>query len=518
MRAKYEDYLKRKERVLEMGGEKQIEKQHERGKLTARERINLLFDEGTFEEIGMFVEHRCTNFGMEKKYFAADGIVVGYGKVNGRQVYAFAQDFTTCGGALGEMHGKKMVEVMQMAARAKCPFVALNDGGGARIQEGADTVPYSYVFNESVTNSGMIPQVAAIMGPCAGGAAYSPALMDLMISVDKTSKMFLTGPKVIKQVTGESVDEETYGDAVFHNRVSGVSHRWAKNDYDAIDQIKKYLSYMPQNCYELPPVYPCDQDPDALVPELNEIVPENTKRGYDVRRVIELIADKDSLFEIQPEWATNIVVTLARLNGKTVGFIANQPRIKAGAIDLDASDKMARFINLCDAFNIPMVWMADSPGFLPGLEQEHNGVIRHGAKVLYANCNSSVPKIRLATRKLYGGATAAMCDTGLGSDIRISWPNAEEAVMGAAGAVAVIHRKVLKDTLEKEGQEAHDKLMAQLVDEFEDTFNNPYYKAKRMYTHMVIMPEETRRVLIRAFEALEGKIDTSKRKHGIFPC
>jgi len=518
MNAKQEDFLARRQRVLAMGGTERVNKQHSRGKLTARERLDLLFDEGTFEEIGMFAEHRSVNFGMERQYIAADGVVTGYGKVNGRWVYAYAQDFTSRGGSVGEIHGKKIIRLMEEALRAGRPVVGMNDSGGGRIQEGNDTQCYTYIFNKNVHASGYIPQVAAIMGSCAGGAAYCPALMDFIISVDKTSKMFLTGPKVIKQVIGEEPDPEVFGTALFHNSVTGVSHKMAVDDYDCIEQIKLYLSYFPQNCNEKPPVYACDRDPGELVPGLNELVPENPRAPFDGRKAIELIADNDSVFEIQPLWGKTIITALARLNGNSVGFIASQPVVVAGVLDINSSDKMAHFVTVCDAFNIPLVWLGDVPGFMPGTDQETGGIIRHGAKTLFALNQATVPKIRIAMRKLYGGATAAMCDDGSEPDLTISWPTAQEAVMGAEGAAPIIFDKELKQAREAGGEEGYQAKLAEVVKEYEEKFNNPYYKARRLYTDMVIMPDETRRVLIHTLEALESKkVVYQEKKHGIFP-
>ena len=517
MNEKQLDFLKRKETLMQMGGPAAVEKQHGRGKLTCRERLSLLFDEGTFEEIGLFVEKRKTAFGLDKKTVPADGIVCGYGQVNGRAVFAYSQDFTALGGSIGEMTGQKMLRVLRGAIRAGCPVVCLNDGSGGRLQEGV-TTELNAVYHENVTASGWIPQISVIMGPCAGGCAYSPALTDYLICVDKTSKMFLTGPKVIKTVTGEEPGDD-FGSGYFHNAVSGVSHALADDDLHAIQLVKQYLSYFPQNSSEMPPAYACNQDPNALIPELNTIIPENTHAGYDVMRVLELIADRDSLFEYQPMWAKNIVTALARLNGRTVGFVANNPRILAGVYDLDASDKASRFVMLCDAFNIPLIFVADTPGFLPGLGQERGGIIRHGAKTLFANCTATVPKIRLTTRKLYGGATSAMCEYGMGPDCTISWPGAEEAATGAAGACEVLYAKELKKLRETEGEAAAQAQLQEWIADFERLYNNPYDKAKYLTTEMIIMPEETRRVLIHVLQAFENKDVgmTVRKKHGIFP-
>lgn len=516
MNQKQLDFLQRKEKLMQMGGPAAVEKQHAKGKLTCRERINLLFDEGTFEEIGLFAEKRKTAFGLDKKYVPGDGIVCGYGKVNGRTVFAYSQDFTSLGGSIGEMTGIKILRVMRAAVRTGCPIVGLNDGSGGRLQEGV-TTEFNFIYQEHINASGWVPQIAAIMGPCAGGCAYSPALTDYVICTDKTSKMFLTGPKVIKTVTGEEPGPD-FGSGQFHNTISGVSHGLAANDEHCIQLIKAYLSYFPQNSKEKPPVYYCDQDPDALVPELNDIVPENTMRSYDVHEVIKLIADRDSLFEYQPLWARNLVTTLGRLNGKSVGFVATNPKIKAGCYDIDASDKQARFVTLCDAFNIPLIFIADTPGFLPGMNQETGGIIRHGAKTLHANCSATVPKIRLATRKLYGGATSAMCEFGMSPDCTISWPTAEEAATGALGACEVLYAKELKAIRESAGEEAAQKRLKELVDEFERLYNNPYDKAKYLTTEMIIMPEETRRVLIHVLEAFENKeVTPIHKKHTIYP-
>lgn len=516
MNAKQEDFLKRKEELKQMGGAARVEKQHAQGKLTCRERLDLLFDEGTFEEIGLFVKHRKMDFGLDKKVIPGDGVVCGYGKVNGRTTFAFAQDFTAMGGSIGEMTGIKMLRVLRGAIRAGVPVIGLEDGAGGRLNEGV-TTEFNAIYQENVNASGYIPQIAAIMGPCAGGCSYSPALMDYLICVDKTSKMFLTGPKVIKTVTGEEPGPD-FGSGRFHNTVSGVSHGLAKDDAECIEMIKKYLSYFPQNSNEKPPVVPCAQDPNALVPELNDIVPINTARGYDVHKVLELIADKDSLFEYQPLWAPNVITTLGRLNGKSVGFIATNPKYMAGVYDINSADKASRFVTLCDAFNIPLVYVADTPGFLPGIGQESGGVIRHGAKTLFANAVATVPKIRLTTRKLYGGATSAMCEYGLEPDCTISWPNSEEAVMGAAGACEVLHAKELKTARENGGEEAYRELLKQYADEYERLYNNPYDKARYMTTEMIIMPEETRRVLIHILETFENKeVLRVQKKHCIFP-
>lgn len=516
MNAKQEELLQKREKLMGMGGEAAVAKQHSRGKLTCRERLDLLFDPGTFEEIGLFAEKRKTNYGLDKKQVPADGVVCGYGKVDGRTVFAYAQDFTSMGGSIGEITGIKMLRVMRAAIRSGCPLVCLNDGSGGRLQEGTVT-EFNAIFQEHVNASGWIPQIAAIMGPCAGGSAYSPALTDFLVCVDNTSKMFLTGPKVIKTVTGEEPGPD-FGSGAFHNEVSGVSHALAADDPHCIDIIRCYLSYFPQNSKEKPPVYECDEDPLALIPELNDIIPENPRQGYDVHQILELIADEGSLFEYQPMWAQNYITTLGRLNGKSIGFIASNPRVAAGCYDIDASDKVARFVSLCDAFGIPLVFVADVPGFLPGIDQESGGIIRHGAKTLHAIASATVPKVRLTTRKLYGGATSAMCEQGLGPDATISWPSAEEAATGAAGACEVLYAKELKQIRETEGEAAAQAQLKVWTDEYEKLYNNPYDKAKYLTTEMVIMPDETRRVLIHVMEAFENKtVAPIYKRHTICP-
>lgn len=518
MNKKQEEFLEKKEKLLQMGGPDKVAKQHAKGKLTARERLDLLFDKGTFVEYGMFVKHRKQDFGLDKKYIPGDGVVAGYGKVNGRTVYAFAQDFTSMGGSVGEMTGKKMTRIHQLAIENGCPVVELFDGAGGRIQEGNDIPHQAYVFYEAVRGSGYIPQISAIMGPCAGGASYLPALQDYIICVEHSSSMFLTGPKVIKQVTGEICPPD-FGTGRFCNEVSGVSHGLAPDDYTCIEMIKQYLSYFPQNSQEMPPVYRCDEDPDELRPELNDIVPDNPRKSYDMHDIIRLIADKDSLFEYYPLFAPNSITTLARLNGRSVGIVANDTRYKAGVCDIDSADKMSRFVSLCDCFNIPLIFLGDTPGFLPGLDQERGGVIRHGAKTIFANCTATVPKIRVTIRKLYGGASTAMCDTGCAPDCTISWPNAEEAVMGAAGACAIIFASELKKIQEEQGQEAYQKRLDELSEDYERTFNNPYRRAEIFSTDMIIMPDETRRVLIQVLDDLKTKkyFNMPPKKHSLFP-
>lgn len=507
-----EAFLAKREKLLQGGGEARIRKQHEKGKLTARERLELLFDKDSFVEYGLFVRHRATEFGMDKVDAPADGVVTGFGTIGGRVVYAYAQDATVVGGSLGEMHGIKIVRLMEEAIRAGKPIIALNDSGGARIQEGNDTKLYLDIFNLNVKASGYIPQLSAIMGPCAGGGAYSPALTDFIINVDGTSRMFVTGPAVVKSVTGETIDDETLGGARVHSRISGVCHRVAADDEDCIEQLKLMLSFFPDNCQQKPPVYRCAEDPNKLVPELDTIIPEDSRKVFDVRRVIELLADDGFYYEIRPEFAQNIVVALARLDGRSVGFIANQPLYKAGSMDMNAADKAAQFINLCDAFGIPLVFLSDVPGCLPGVDQEYAGVLRHGAKMVYAVANAVVPKIALTMRKMYGGASACMCEKGMGPDVVLSWPTAQSAVMGAAGAAAIVFRKEIA------ASDDPARTRAELTAQYEEAFNNPYRKAAREYTDIIILPSETRRVLIRCLKALENKqVELLPKKHGNMP-
>lgn len=514
MNSMIETWLEKKAHLEEGGGEKSIAKQHGKGKLTARERMNLLFDEGTFMEIGLFAKHRCHAFGQEKVEIPADGILAGYGMINGRPAYAYAHDFATKGGTLGEMGSQKQQKVMELAINSGCPCISLNDSGGGRLQEAVISQNFLRLFWYNVRASGWIPQISAIMGSCAGGAAYSPALTDFVVNVDKTSSMFLTGPNVIKQVTGEDVDSETLGGAVTHNTRSGVGHFIAADDYDCIEQIKEILSYLPQNGNEKPPAYDCDDDPYRLCPELDEIVPESDNRAYDMKDVITSIVDNGVYLEHMAGFATNIITCLARINGKTVGIVANQPKSKAGCLDIDASDKGARFIRICDSFNIPLIWLIDVPGFLPGVNQEFGGVIRHGAKMVYACCEATVPKINIVIRKDYGGAQAAMCSKEMGADLNFIWPTGQSAIMGAAGAAAIIFSKQLKAVPDEEREELRKKLVA----EYQELTCTPYLHAENLKSDEIIRPSETRAILSQALIMLENKHeDPLKKKHGNIP-
>lgn len=510
---KLDDLRERKQKLELGGGVKRIEKQHALGKLTARERINLLFDENTFVEIDAFVTHRCTNFGMETKEMPAEGVVTGYGKVDGRLVYAYAQDFTVAGGSLGEMHANKICKVLDNALKVGAPVVGLNDSGGARIQEAVDALSgYGKIFFQNTLASGVIPQITAIMGPCAGGAVYSPALTDFIFMVDQTSQMFITGPQVIKTVTGEDVSAEALGGAMTHNSVSGVAHYMSANDEACIADIRRLLSFLPSNNMETAPVYESNDDINAIIEELNTIIPDNPNKPYDILDVIRLIVDGGDFFEYQPNFAKNIVTGFARINGQSVGIIANQPKVLAGCLDVNASDKSSRFIRTCDAFNIPLLNIVDVPGFLPGTAQEYGGIIRHGAKMLYAYSEATVPKISLIVRKAYGGSYLAMCSKDLGADIVLAWPNAEIAVMGPQGAANIIFRNEIK------GAEDPVAMRQQKIDEYTAEFATPYKAAERGFVDDVIEPSATRPRLVDAFDMLASKRESRPaKKHGNIP-
>jgi methylmalonyl-CoA decarboxylase subunit alpha len=511
---KIKDLKEREEKIRQMGGEKAVAKQHGDGKLTARERLDLLFDPGTFRELDMFVSHRCINFGMEKVEIPSDGVVTGHGLINGRPVFAFAQDFTSRAGSLGEMHAKKICKVMDLALKAGAPFVGINDSGGARIQEGVDALSgYGQIFYRNSISSGVIPQVSAIMGTTAGGAVYSPAMTDFIFMVKKTSFMFITGPQVIKSVTGEEISFEELGGAMTHNEKSGVAHFACENDQDAIDRIKKLLSYLPSNNMEDPPIIDTGDDPMRRDPELDSIIPDNPNQFYDMKNVIRSIVDNGEFFEPHQYFATNIIVCFARLNGRTIGIIANQPASLAGCLDIDASDKATRFIRFCDAFNIPLLTIADVPGYLPGSNQEWGGIIRHGAKLLWCYSEATVPKLLLVTRKDYGGSYLAMCSRDLGADMAFAWPTAEIAVMGAEGAANVIHRKEIQNAEDKSAKRKEK------IQEYKDLFSNPYCAAARGYIDAVIVPNETRPRLIEALEIMCTKRETRPpKKHGNIPA
>ncbi|WP_129595724.1 methylmalonyl-CoA decarboxylase subunit alpha [Anaerophilus nitritogenes] len=510
---KLEDLQRRKEKIILGGGQKRIEKQHASGKLTARERLNLLFDEGTFVELDAFVKHRCTNFSMEKEEAPGEGVVTGYGMVDGRLVYAYAQDFTVIGGSLGEMHAAKICKVQENAMKVGAPIVGLNDSGGARIQEAVDALSgYGKIFYRNTIASGVIPQISAIMGPCAGGAVYSPGITDFIYMVDQTSKMFITGPQVIKTVTGEEVSAEDLGGAKTHNTISGVAHFVASDDEDCILQIRKLLSFLPSNNIETAPVYETEDDVNRIIPELDELLPDNPNKPYDMFDVISKVVDDGDYYEVHSQFAKNIITCFARMNGSTVGIIANQPKFLAGCLDINASDKSARFIRFCDAFNIPLLNIVDVPGFLPGTKQEYGGIIRHGAKLLYAYSEATVPKVTLITRKAYGGSYIAMCNKELGADMVFAWPSAEIAVMGPEGAANIIFKNDIKNA--QDPVEERTKK----IQEYKDEFATPYKAAERGYVDDVIEPNSTRPRLVDALNMLMSKRENRPaKKHGNIP-
>lgn len=513
MSEKLQQLLEKRAKIEEAGGAKRVEKQHNSGKLTARERINILFDESTFVELDAFVKHRCTNFGMENQDTPAEGVVTGYGKVEGRLVYAYAQDFTVLGGSLGEMHAQKICKVMDLALKMGAPCIGMNDSGGARIQEGVDALKgYGAIFFRNTISSGVIPQISVIMGPCAGGAVYSPAITDFIFMVEKTSQMFITGPQVIKAVTGETVTSEALGGADTHNSISGVAHYKSPKDEDAIIQVRRLLSFLPSNNMEKPPKYDVQDEPNRICEDLNEIIPQSPNKAYDVKDIIKSIVDDGDFMESQANFAMNIVTGYARLNGSTIGIIANQPKMMAGALDINASDKAARFIRTCDSYNIPVVNIEDVPGFLPGTSQEYGGIIRHGAKMLYAYSEATVPKITLITRKAYGGSYIAMCSKELGADMVFAWPSAEIAVMGPDGAANIIFRKEIDC--------AQDPVAtrAEMIQGYKDDFATPYKAAERGYVDDIIEPAHTRIRLIDALDMLSTKRESRpSKKHGNIP-
>jgi methylmalonyl-CoA decarboxylase subunit alpha len=510
---KIRELREREMRVKGMGGEAAVAKQHKAGKLTARERLDLFFDPGSFRETDIFVQHRCVNFGMEKVEIPADGVVTGFGQVNGRPVFAFAQDFTSRAGSLGEMHSKKICKVMDLALKAGAPFVGFNDSGGARIQEGVDSLSaYGQIFYRNAIASGVIPQISAIMGPTAGGAVYSPAMTDFVFMVKNTSYMFITGPDVIKSVTGEEISFEDLGGALAHNMKSGVAHFACESDADAIEQIKRLLSFLPNNNLEDPPVTPTADPAGREEAALDGIVPDSPRASYDMKDVIAAIVDDGDFFEPHALYAQNMLTGFARLNGRPVGIIANQPQVLAGCLDVDAADKATRFIRFCDAFNVPLLTIADVPGYLPGSDQEHRGIIRHGAKLLWCYSEATVPKITLITRKDYGGSYLAMCSRDLGADMVLAWPTAEIAVMGAEGAANVIFRK---DILAAPDPEAK---RAEIIAHYQNLLYNPYIAASRGFVDQVITPRETRPRLIEALEIMCTKREAlPPKKHGNIP-
>ena len=513
MTSKQDELTRLREHLLQGGGEKAVEKQHAAGKYTARERLVKLFDPETFVETGLFIKHHSTNFGMANKEAPADGVVTGHGTIAGRLVYAAAQDFTVMGGSLGEMHAEKIAVMQEAALKVGAPVICINDSGGARIQEGVNALAgYGKIFYNNTMASGVIPQISVIMGPCAGGAVYSPALMDFVFMVEDTSQMFITGPQVIKTVTGEDVTAGALGGAKTHNSISGCAHYSAADEDECLDKIHRLLSFLPQNNIDPAPVWPCTDDVNRQDEILNSIIPENSGKSYDMGDIVRILADHGDFMEYQEHYAKNILTGFIRLGGRTIGVIANQPAALAGCLDINASDKAARFIRTCDAFNIPLLTLEDVPGYLPGTQQEHGGIIRHGAKILYAYSEASVPKVTVITRKAYGGAYIGMCSKHLGADAVFAWPDAEIAVMGADGAANIIFSKDIQVASDPAAKRK------EMITEYQDTMMNPFIAAANGYVDDVIMPSETRKMLIDAFISLDGKrVSKPLKKHGNIP-
>lgn len=512
LQQKFNELERKNEESLLGGGEKRIEQQHSKGKLTARERVMLLLDEGSFEELGKFVMHRSKDFGLDKEYYLGDGVVTGYGTVNGRLVYIFSQDFTVFGGSLSETHAEKIVKIMDLAMQNGAPLIGLNDSGGARIQEGVVSLGgYADIFYRNTLASGVIPQISAIMGPCAGGAVYSPAITDFIFMVENTSFMFVTGPNVVKTVTHENVTAEELGGAMTHSTKSGVTHFACANEVECIAQIKKILSYLPQNCEDDVPLLKYETGNEQR-PDLNNIIPTNPNQPYDMREVIHGVVDNDTFFEVHKNFAENIVVGFARLAGRSIGVVGNQPASLAGVLDINSSVKGARFVRFCDCFNIPLLVFEDVPGFLPGTDQEWNAIITNGAKLLFAFSEATVPRVTVITRKAYGGAYDVMNSKHIGADLNYAWPSAEIAVMGAKGAAEIIFKKEISESPHPEAK------LNEKVEEYTRKFANPYRAAHRGYIDEVIYPDQTREKLIRAFTMLENKVaKLPKKKHGNIP-
>ncbi|MGE8204442.1 acyl-CoA carboxylase subunit beta [Heyndrickxia sp. NPDC080065] len=509
---KINDLYDRKRKIELGGGDEKIEKQHQKGKLTARERIDLLVDPGSFVELNPFIEHRSYDFGLDQVEGPGDGVVTGYAKVNGRPIYLFSQDFTVFGGALGEMHASKIANVMDLAAKNGAPFIGLNDSGGARIQEGVVSLDgYGHIFYRNAIYSGVIPQISVIMGPCAGGAVYSPAITDFVFMVDETSQMFITGPKVIETVTGEKISSEDLGGSKVHNTISGNAHFRAQSEDEVLEMVRTLLTYLPQNNAEKTPLQPWDEAEDYR-PDLTDIIPFDAVRPYDIRKVIDQVVDEQTFFEIQKEFAKNIVVGFARIRGEVVGLVCNQPKFMAGGLDIDSSDKAARFIRFCDSFNIPIITFEDVTGFFPGIKQEHGGIIRHGAKILYAYSEATVPKITVILRKAFGGAYVALNSKSIGADVVYAWPNAEIAVMGPEGAANIIFAKEIQNS------DNPEETRKQKIEEYREKFANPYVAASRGMVDDVIDPRETRIKLIQALEMMRNKKEERPdKKHGNIP-
>ncbi len=510
---KLDELIEKKKQAALGGGQKKIDAQHKKGKLTARERLNILFDPNSFVENDVFVTHRCNNFGMEGTQIPGDGVVTGYGTIDGRLVFAFAQDFTVFGGSLGENHAQKIVKIQNMALKMGAPIIGLCDSGGARIQEGGNAQSgYGQIFRNNTISSGVIPQISVIMGPCAGGAVYSPAISDFIFMVDQTSQMFITGPQVIKAVTGEEISAERLGGAVTHNTISGVAHFVDKNDEDTLARVRQLLQYLPSNNIDGAPILKSNDDPNRLIPELNDFIPDSDNKAYDMYDVIRLIADNNTYFDVMEKFAKNIITCFIRLGDKVVGVVASQPKVLAGCLDTNCSDKAARFIRFCDAFNIPILTLADVPGYLPGVSQEYGGIIRKGAKLLYAYSEATVPKITVVLRKSYGGAYHGLCSREIGADLMLAWPTAQLAVMGAEGAANIVFKNEI-DNAEDPEMKRQEK-----IKEYQDLFFNPYNYAQNGFVDDVIVPETTRQRLINSFDMLASKrVSLPPKKHGNIP-
>lgn len=512
LQTKFDELERKNLEALEGGGAKRVEQQHAKGKLTARERVHLLMDEGSFEELDKFVMHRSKDFGLDKEHYLGDGVITGYGTVNGRLVYIFSQDFTVFGGSLSETHAEKIVKIMDMAMKNGAPVIGLNDSGGARIQEGVVSLGgYADIFYRNTLASGVIPQISAIMGPCAGGAVYSPAITDFIFMVENTSFMFVTGPNVVKTVTHENVTAEELGGASTHSTKSGVTHFASANEVECIQNIKQLLSYLPQNCEDRAPFKPFVEGNESR-PALNTIIPANPNQPYDMREVVQGVVDDGTFFEVHKNFAENIVVGFARIAGRSIGIVGNQPAVLAGVLDIDASVKAARFVRFCDCFNIPLLVFEDVPGFLPGTDQEWNAIITNGAKLLFAFSEATVPRVTVITRKAYGGAYDVMNSKHIGADLNYAWPTAEIAVMGAKGAAEIIFKKEISEAADPQAK------LDEKVAEYTRKFANPYRASHRGYIDEVIYPDQTREKLIKAFKMLENKVDKlPKKKHGNIP-
>jgi acetyl-CoA carboxylase carboxyltransferase component len=510
---KIQDLHNKKEEALHAGSKRAVDRQHSQGKMTARERIDYLLDEGSFQELDMLARHRAHGMGIEKTRPYTDGVITGFGTIDGRKVCVFSQDFTVFGGALGEVFAEKIHKIMDLAGSMGVPMIGLNDGAGARIQEGVVSLAsYGKIFHRNVKSSGVIPQISVILGPCAGGAVYSPAMTDFIFMVHETSHMFITGPDVVKTVTGEEVTLEELGGAMSHATKSGVATFVSADEKSCLDEVKYLLSFLPSNNLEESPLVDIEDDPERLCPELIDVIPNSANIPYDMRKVVSSVLDGGELLEYFPNWGTNLICGFGRLNGRAVGIVGNQPQVLAGVLNIEASEKGARFVRTCDSFNIPLITFVDVPGFMPGTDQEYGGIIRHGAKLLYSYCEATVPRIQIITRKAYGGAYVVMDSKSIGSDLAYAWPSAELAVMGPQGAVEIVHKRELSDAADS------SELRAKLVEEYTEKFSNPYLAAERGFIDDVIDPQDTRKILIKSLEMISTKREElPRRKHGNMP-